>query len=109
MPASSSFAQAATATDLIALGTLALLYLLGLGWAGWHALRATRGRLYWVACLALIAAGTLAAVFALPDTPDSGEMPAGFALGVMVSFAGLAATAAGCAWQAIRRLREPRA
>ncbi|MEX3582221.1 MAG: hypothetical protein VB137_05590 [Burkholderia sp.] len=45
----------------------------------------------------LIALGTPAMVFARPDTADSGEMPAGFALGVMVSFAGLATTAAGCA------------
>ncbi|WLE62653.1 hypothetical protein GIY62_19840 [Burkholderia plantarii] len=108
MPASATLAQASPVTDLVALGVLALLYVCGLGWAGWQALRATRGRLYWVICVALLAAGALAMAIARPDTPDSGEMPAGFALGVLVAFAGLVATAAGCAWQAIRKLRDPR-
>lgn len=111
MPATAAFpaSSALSATDLLALGVLTLLWLFGLGWAGWQAWRATRGRLYWVACLALIVAGTVALGIARPDSPDSGEMPAGFALGVLVTFAGLAATTAGCAWQAIRRLRDPRA
>ncbi len=95
-------------TDLIALGTLALIYLCGLGWAAWQARRATRARLYWVVCLALIAGGTLASVIAHPDALDGGKMAAGFALGVGVIFAGLATTAAGCAWQAIHRLRGAR-
>ncbi|WP_414439285.1 hypothetical protein [Burkholderia sp. 22PA0106] len=96
-------------TDLLALGVLALLWLFGLIWAGWQAWHAKRGRLYWVACLALIVAGSVALAIAHPDSPDSGEMPSGFTLGVLVTFAGLAATSAGCAWQAIRRLRDPRA
>jgi peptidoglycan/LPS O-acetylase OafA/YrhL len=105
----SSFAALShSATDLIALGTLVLLYLFGLGGALYHACTRSRGRFYWLACVALIAAGSGLMAFAPPATPDSGEMPPGFGLGVMIVFAGLAATSAGCAWRAISRLRRPR-
>jgi drug/metabolite transporter (DMT)-like permease len=101
-------AVARSATDLIALGVLALLYLFGLGTALYQAYARPRGRLYWLACLALIVAGSGLMAFAPPASPDSGEMPPGFGLGVLVVFAGVAAVSAGCAWRAISRLRRPR-
>lgn len=97
-----------SATDLIALGALALLYLFGLGCALYQACARPRGRLYWLACIALIVAGSGLMAFAPPTSPDSGEMPPGFGLGVLIVFAGIAATSAGCAWRAISRLRRPR-
>ncbi|MCQ0033513.1 hypothetical protein EFP18_09275 [Burkholderia glumae] len=108
MPASAVLAQACPVTDLIALGVLALIYVCALGWAGWQSLRARRGRLHWVICVALLVAGALAMAIARPATPDSGAMPGGFALGLLVALAGLAATAAGCARQALGKLRDPR-
>lgn len=96
---------AATGTPPLAewtgLGTLALLYLFGLGWA-------VRGRAYWIACAALIVGGTACALVAPPSPPDSGEMPPGFGLGVLVTLLGIAGTTAGCAWRAIARLRRGR-
>ncbi|VUD62050.1 unnamed protein product [Burkholderia pseudomallei] len=94
--------------EWIGLGTLALLYLFGLGWAVRGAASRARGRAYWIACAALIVGGTACALVAPPSPPDSGEMPPGFGLGVLVTLLGIAGTTAGCAWRAIARLRRGR-
>ncbi|ABC34655.1 hypothetical protein [Burkholderia thailandensis] len=99
-------AGATTFAEWAALGTLALLYLFGLGWSLRGALARSRGRAYWLACAALIAGGTACALLAKPSAPNSGEMPPGFGLGVLVVMLGIAGTTAGCAWQAIARLRH---
>ncbi len=47
--------------DFVALGTLVLLYLGGFGVALWRIrAAATRGKLYWIVCVALLAGGALA-------------------------------------------------
>ncbi|WGS46516.1 hypothetical protein LFL97_36455 [Burkholderia sp. JSH-S8] len=94
--------------DTIALGTLALLYLAGLGLALWRIRAAARrGKVYWLVCAALLLGGA-GAMFAgqSPET-NVGEMPAGFALGVEAVLAGLAMVAAGCAWLMLRARRGP--
>ncbi|KWZ38062.1 hypothetical protein WS72_24520 [Burkholderia savannae] len=109
MTAPATLAAAAGATtfaEWIGLGALALLYLFGLGWSLRGAFARTRGRGYWLACAALIAGGTACALLAKPFPSDSGEMPPGFGLGVLIVMLGIAGTTAGCAWQAIARLRR---
>lgn len=93
-------------TELIALGTLALLYLFGIGWSLRQAAKYPRGRFYWLGCAALIVAGTLSIVLVQPDLRAPGRLSAGFLAGVLVVMLGVTGTAAGCAWQAIGRLRR---
>ncbi|MCU9954434.1 MULTISPECIES: hypothetical protein [Burkholderia] len=91
------------AADLVALGTLALLYLGGAGIALWRIRAATpRGKLYWIVCMALLAGGAVAMGDNLSPVPNSGEMPPGFALGVEAVLLGLALVAGGCAWLMLR-------
>ncbi|TCW85140.1 hypothetical protein C5O80_07880 [Burkholderia sp. SRS-46] len=94
--------------DTIALGTLALLYVAGLGLALWR-IRAAgrRGKVYWAVCAALLLGGAGAMFAGQSPEADAGEMPAGFALGVEATLAGLAMVAAGCAWLMLRARREP--
>lgn len=108
VPATLAAAGTPPLAEWIGLGTLALLYLFGLGWAVRGAASRARGRAYWLACAALIVGGTACALVAPPSPPDSGEMPPGFGLGVLVTLLGIAGTAAGCAWRAIARLRRGR-
>lgn len=89
--------------DTIALGTLGVLYLAGLGLAMWRIRAATpRGKLYWIACAVLLVGGGAAMFTAESPVPNSGEMPPGFAIGVEAVLAGLALVAAGCAWLMLR-------
>ncbi|KVD78316.1 hypothetical protein WS62_29285 [Burkholderia sp. ABCPW 14] len=110
MTAPATLAAAGTTpfAEWFGLGTLAAPYLFGLGWALYSAFRQARGRGYWLACAALIVAGTACALLAKPYPPGSGEMPPGFGLGVLVVMLGIAGTTAGCAWQALARLRRER-
>ncbi|KVE23934.1 hypothetical protein WS67_22305 [Burkholderia singularis] len=105
-PVTLASAGAMPAAEWIGLGALALLYLFGIGWASYCAITHARGRGYWLACIALIAAGSAIACFAASSPPGSGEMPAGFGFGVDVALLGIAGVSAGCAWQAIARLRH---
>ncbi|RKU04578.1 hypothetical protein C7H84_05020 [Burkholderia sp. Nafp2/4-1b] len=92
--------------DLVALGTLVLLYIGGVGVALWRIRTAApRGRLYWMACIALLAGGAISMTANLSPIPNSGEMPPGFALGVEAVLLGLALVAAGCAWLMLRARR----
>jgi hypothetical protein len=92
--------------DLIALATLAVLYVGGVGLALWRMRTAApRGRLYWIACIALLAGGAVAMTANLSPVPNSGEMPPGFALGAEAVLLGLALAAAGCAWWMLRARR----
>ncbi|HKT67403.1 MAG TPA: hypothetical protein VJR91_27850 [Burkholderia sp.] len=93
--------------DLVALATLAVLYLGGVGLALWRIRTATpRGKLYWIVCIALLAGGAVVMTANLSPVPDSGEMPPGFALGVEAVLLGLALVAAGCAWLMLRARRR---
>ncbi|AJY38531.1 hypothetical protein I6G56_21445 [Burkholderia humptydooensis] len=105
-PATLAAAGATPLAEWIGLGALALLYLFGLGWALRGAASRARGRAYWIACAALIAGGTACALVAPPSSPESAEMPPGFGLGLLVAMLGIAGTTAGCAWQALARLRR---
>ena len=93
--------------DVVALATLALLYLGGVGLALWRIRTATRrGKFYWIVCIALLAGGAIAMTGNLSPVPNSGEMPPGFALGVEAVLLGLALVAAGCAWRMLRARRS---
>ncbi|KVM91657.1 hypothetical protein [Burkholderia diffusa] len=93
--------------DFIALATLAVLYLGGVGLALWRIRTAApRGKLYWIVCIALLAGGAIAIAANLSPMPNSGEMPPGFALGVETVLLGLALAAAGCAWLMLRAKRD---
>ena len=90
-------------SDVIALGTLAVLYLCGAGIALWRIRAATpRGKVYWIVCATLLAGGALAMGGNLSPVPNSGEMPPGFALGAEAVLLGLALVAGGCAWLMLR-------
>ena len=94
------------AGDLVALVTLAVLYLGGAGLALWRIrAAASRGKLYWIACIALLAGGAIAMTVNLSPMPNSGEMSSGFALGVEAVLLGLVLVAAGCAWLMVRARR----
>ncbi|SMF99857.1 hypothetical protein [Burkholderia singularis] len=105
-PVTLASAGAMPAAEWIGLGALALLYLFGIGWASYCAITRARGRGYWLACIALIAAGSAIAYFATSSPAGSDEMPAGFGFGVDVALLGIAGVSAGCAWQTIARLRH---
>ncbi|WP_419689221.1 hypothetical protein ACN22W_20720 [Burkholderia theae] len=93
--------------DIVALGTLALLYLGGAGIALWRIRAAApRGKVYWVVCMMLLAGGAIAMGGNLSPAPNSGEMPPGFALGVEAVLLGLAFVAGGCAWLMLRNRRR---
>ncbi|MCA7907308.1 hypothetical protein LGM62_10415 [Burkholderia contaminans] len=95
------------ASDVIALGTLAVLYLGGAGIALWRIRAAApRGKIYWSVCAALLAGGAIAMGINLSPMPDTGEMPPGFALGVEAVLLGLALVAGGCAWLMLRAPRR---
>jgi hypothetical protein len=95
--------------ELINIGLLIALYLGGLAASLWHGCRAGRARLYWIACAGLMIAGTLAMVFAAPDTPTDGEMPRQFALGTWAMLAGLGGAVAGLVWRGCRWIQARRA
>ena len=79
------------ASDVIALGTLAVLYLGGAGIALWRIRAAApRGKVYWIVCATLLAGGAIAMGINLSPVPDTGNMPPGFALGVEAVLLGLA-------------------
>ncbi|WP_175671929.1 hypothetical protein [Burkholderia ambifaria] len=89
--------------DIVAFGTLAVLYLGGAGIALWRIRAAApRGKVYWIVCMALLASGVIAMGGNLSPAPNSGEMPPGFALGVEAVLLGLALVAGGCAWLMLR-------
>ncbi|KWH62697.1 hypothetical protein CFB52_021020 [Burkholderia sp. AU18528] len=91
------------AADVIALGTLAVLYLGGGAIALWRIRAAPpRGKIYWIVCAALLAGGAIAMAGNLAPVPNSGEMPPGFALGVEAVLLGLVLAAGGCAWLMLR-------
>ncbi|KVH04234.1 hypothetical protein SB394_32450 [Burkholderia sp. BCCIQ04A] len=91
------------AADVIALGTLAVLYLGGGAIALWRIRAAPpRGKVYWIVCAALLAGGAIAMAGNLAPVPNSGEMPPGFALGVEAVLLGLVLAAGGCAWLMLR-------
>ncbi|TPQ39448.1 hypothetical protein C2U71_22945 [Burkholderia ubonensis] len=92
--------------DIVALATLAVLYLGGVGLALWRIRAAApRGKLYWIVCIALLAGGAVAIAQNLSPEHDRGEMPPGFALGAEAVLLGLALVAAGCAWVMLRARR----
>lgn len=89
--------------DIVALDTLAVLYLGGAGIALWRIRAAApRGKLYWIVCMVLLAGGAIAMGDNLSPVPNSGEMPPGFALGVEAVLLGLVLVAGGCAWLMLR-------
>ncbi|MCA8240347.1 hypothetical protein [Burkholderia sp. AU32262] len=91
------------AADIIALATLAVLYLGGGAIALWRIRAAPpRGKIYWIVCAALLAGGAIAMAGNLAPVPNSGEMPPGFALGVEAVLLGLVLAAGGCAWLMLR-------
>jgi hypothetical protein len=92
--------------DYIALGTLALLYLGGLAVALWRAWASPRCKVYWIVCTVLLIGGAGAMFAGQPSSPNSGEMPPDFAIGVEAVLAGLALVAAGCAWLMLRTRRS---
>ena len=93
--------------DFIALATLAVLYLGGVGLALWRIRTAApRGKVYWIFCIALLAGGAIAITANLSPVPNSGEMPPGFALGVEAVLLGRALGAAVCAWLMLRSRRD---
>ncbi|HGL4262118.1 hypothetical protein [Burkholderia dolosa] len=92
--------------DIIALAALVVLYFGALGVAAWRIRVARRGKIYWITCIPLLAAGAIAMAGNLSPVPNSGEMPPGFALGVEAILLGLALVAAGCAWLMLRATRR---
>ncbi|OXI67093.1 hypothetical protein CFB81_20585 [Burkholderia sp. AU28863] len=91
------------AADVIALGTLAVLYLGGAGIALWRIRAAAPlGKAYWIVCAALLAGGAVAMGGNLSPVPNSGAMPPSFALGAEAVLLGLALVAGGCAWLMLR-------
>jgi len=77
------------------MGLLAMLYLFGLVFSIWRSFQASWKRLYWMGCASLMIVGTLAMLFASPDSSTSGEMPQQFGLGAWVVLVGLFGVIAG--------------
>lgn len=60
--------------DIVALATLAVLYLGGVGLALWRIRAAApRGKLYWIVCIALLAGGAVAITQNLSPEHDHGK------------------------------------
>lgn len=65
--------------DIVALATLAVLYLGGVGLALWRIRAAApRGKLYWIVCIALLAGGAVAITQNLSPEHDHGGNAARF-------------------------------
>jgi drug/metabolite transporter (DMT)-like permease len=67
-------------------------------YAAVRSLRPGAQRFYWIACCAVLAVGVAGMLLAPPDSPDSGEMPLTFGVGVWVTLLSLLGMWAGAAW-----------
>lgn len=82
--------------ELFSISLFVMLYLFSIAFSIWKSFRSDRKRLYWIACASLIIIGTLTMLFfAFPDSPNSGEMPPEYGLGVWIVFVGLFGVIAG--------------
>ncbi|QRX84170.1 hypothetical protein [Glaciimonas sp. PAMC28666] len=93
-----------TISELIAICLCASLYFSSLLYSIWKACRSRKGRWYWIGCAGLIIVGTAGMVFAVPDSPSSGEMPRQFGLGASLMILGLLGVALAVIRHVLRRI-----
>lgn len=92
-----------TGVEMIFICLFASLYFSCLFFSIWKGCRSVRRRWYWITCAGLIIVGTTGMIFAVPDSPTSGEMPRQFGLGASLMMLGLLGTAIGATRGLLRR------
>lgn len=93
-----------TVAEMMTICVCASLYFSCLIFSIGKGYRSVCGRWYWIACAGMIIVGTAGMIFAVPDSPTSGEMPQQFGLGAGLMMLGLLGSVTGVIWGVARRV-----